>query len=254
MFLYREPGKWDLDVGIDQVPGLAPEGVFEVWHYGRVHPREPVRPVHPDNELGPLPRAGHAHRHQEVGLDVILVPLALGRDLDGVPLGDDADVALEVALDPATRVVRVSEQRPLVVKLVVCKIIRGLLDAFWISMIRTNYAFCQSCINRIMRYAYLMNVTLLRHHSGDVQLEASQDNSWPQQLPMLDLSTPNKGLCKMQMCNKKSIVSDPDSRCYIQISFQLINFEILPQLCLLTRVIENCANVQFKMTDSISLS
>ena len=99
-----------------------------------------------------------------------------------------------------------------------------------------------------------MNVTLLRHHSGDVQLEASQDNSWPQQLPMLDLSTPNKGLCKMKMCNKKSVISDPDSRCYIQIRFQLINFEILPQLCLLTRVIENCANVQFKMTDSISLS
>ena len=45
-------------------------------------------------------------------------------------LGYNADVTLEVALDPATRVVRVSEQRPLVVKLVVCKIIRGLLDAF----------------------------------------------------------------------------------------------------------------------------
>ena len=124
--VYRKPSKRDLDIRIDQVSSLASEGVFEVGHYGRVHPGQPVRPVHPHNELGPLPRAGNAHRHQEVGLDVILVPLALGRDLDGVALGDDADVALEVALDPATRVVRVSEQRPLVVKLVICNIMSGL--------------------------------------------------------------------------------------------------------------------------------
>ena len=61
-------------------------------------------------------------------------------------------------------------------------------------MIRRDYAFCQSYINRIMRCAYLMNVTLLRHHSGDVQLEASQDHSRPQQLAMLHLNTPSKGL------------------------------------------------------------
>ena len=52
-------------------------------------------------------------------LDIILVPLTLGRDLDRVPLGDDADVALEVALHAAADVVRVREQGPLVVKLVV---------------------------------------------------------------------------------------------------------------------------------------
>ena len=57
-----------------------------------------------------------------------------------------------------------------------------------------------------MRYAYLMSVTLLRHHSSDVQLEASQDNSWPQQLPVLHLVTPNKGLCKCATRN----VSDPN--------------------------------------------
>ena len=52
-------------------------------------------------------------------LDIILVPLTLGRDLDRVPLGDDADVALEVTLHTAADVVRVREQGPLVVKLVV---------------------------------------------------------------------------------------------------------------------------------------
>lgn len=121
-YYYREPSKGDLDIRIDQVPSLASKGVFEVGHYGRVHPRQPVRPVHPHNELGPLPRAGHAHRHQEVGLDVILVSLTFGRDLDSVTLGDNAYVALEVALDPAACVVRVSEKRPLVVKLVICNI------------------------------------------------------------------------------------------------------------------------------------
>ena len=57
-------------------------------------------------------------------LNVILVPLALGRNLDSVPLGDDADVELEVALHPAARVVRVGEKRPLVVKLVICNNVR----------------------------------------------------------------------------------------------------------------------------------
>ena len=52
-------------------------------------------------------------------LNIILVSLALGRDLDSVPLRDDADVALEVALDPAADVVRVGEEGPLVVELVV---------------------------------------------------------------------------------------------------------------------------------------
>ena len=53
-------------------------------------------------------------------LNVILVVVCLVGDLDGVPLGDDADVALDVALAAAGSVVRVRQHRPLVVELVVC--------------------------------------------------------------------------------------------------------------------------------------
>ena len=51
--------------------------------------------------------------------NVVLVALALGRDLDGVTLGDDVDVALEVALRTARDVLGVGEQGPLVVELVI---------------------------------------------------------------------------------------------------------------------------------------
>ena len=51
--------------------------------------------------------------------NVVLVALALGRDLDGVALGDDVDVALEVALRTARDVLGVGEQGPLVVELVI---------------------------------------------------------------------------------------------------------------------------------------
>ena len=51
--------------------------------------------------------------------DVVLVPLALRRYLDGVALGDDVDVALEVTLGAAGDVVGVGQQGPLVVELVV---------------------------------------------------------------------------------------------------------------------------------------
>ena len=41
--------------------------------------------------------------------NVVLVALALGRDLDGVALGDDVDVALEVSLRTARDVLGVGE-------------------------------------------------------------------------------------------------------------------------------------------------
>ena len=41
--------------------------------------------------------------------NVVLVALALGRDLDGVALGDDVDVALEVPLGAARDVLRVGQ-------------------------------------------------------------------------------------------------------------------------------------------------
>ena len=94
-----------------------------------------LRLVLPNYELGSLSSAGDPYRDQQIPeqftfemstvntpnlrLNIILVSLALGRDLDSVPLGDDADVALEVALDPAADVVRVGEESPLVVELVV---------------------------------------------------------------------------------------------------------------------------------------
>ena len=90
--------------------------------------------VLPHDELGSLPCTRHPDWDQEIPeqftfsslqsspnlrLNIILVSLALGRDLDRVPLGDDTDVDLEVALHPAADVVRVGEERPLVVELVV---------------------------------------------------------------------------------------------------------------------------------------
>ena len=61
-------------------------------------------------------------------LNVVLVAVGSGGRLHRVALADDADVALEVALGPAARVVRVREQRPLVVELVVCQRERDRAD------------------------------------------------------------------------------------------------------------------------------
>ena len=47
LFTHREPSEGHLDVGIDQVPGLAPEGVLQVGHDGGVHPGESVSSVYP---------------------------------------------------------------------------------------------------------------------------------------------------------------------------------------------------------------
>ena len=66
MFTYRESSEGDLHVGVDQVPGLPPEGVLQVGHDGGVHPREAVSSVHPHQELGPLPLRRDAHRDQQV--------------------------------------------------------------------------------------------------------------------------------------------------------------------------------------------
>ena len=41
----REAREGDLDVGVDQVPGLPPEGVLQVGHDGGVHPRKAVSSV-----------------------------------------------------------------------------------------------------------------------------------------------------------------------------------------------------------------
>ena len=47
---YRKAGEGHLDVGVDQVSGLAPEGVLQVGHDGGVHPREAVCSVDPEND------------------------------------------------------------------------------------------------------------------------------------------------------------------------------------------------------------
>ena len=49
VFTYREPREGDLDVGVDQVPGLPPEGVLQVGHDGGVHPGQAVRSVHSES-------------------------------------------------------------------------------------------------------------------------------------------------------------------------------------------------------------
>ena len=67
----REAREGDLHVGADEVLLLAPEHVLEVGHDGGVHPREAVSSVHPHQELGPLPGAGHAHGDQQVPGDTL---------------------------------------------------------------------------------------------------------------------------------------------------------------------------------------
>lgn len=56
-------------------------------------------------------------------LNIILILLALRRYLDSVALADDADVTLEVALGTRRHVIRVRQQRPLVVELPLCRYI-----------------------------------------------------------------------------------------------------------------------------------
>ena len=56
---------------------------------------------------------------QHLRLDIILIPLAFGWDLDSVALGDDADITLEIALHAPTDIIRVGQQGPFVVELVV---------------------------------------------------------------------------------------------------------------------------------------
>ncbi len=50
---------------------------------------------------------------------VVLVSLAFRRDLDGVALCDDIEVALEVSLGAASDVIGVGQKSPFVVELVV---------------------------------------------------------------------------------------------------------------------------------------
>ena len=55
-----------------------------------------------------------------------MINVSLAGDLDSVPLGDDADVALDVALAVACSVVRIGQDCPLVVELGVCNITRSV--------------------------------------------------------------------------------------------------------------------------------
>ena len=53
-------------------------------------------------------------------LNIIFVVVRLAWYLNSVALGDDADIALDVSLAAARRVLRVCQHRPLVVELSVC--------------------------------------------------------------------------------------------------------------------------------------
>ena len=75
-------------------------------------------PAQPDNSYQ-VPRHILSPRH--LRLDVILVLVGARGRLDRVSLADHTDVALEVALGAAARVIRVRQQRPLVVELVICR-------------------------------------------------------------------------------------------------------------------------------------
>ena len=99
----------------------------------------------------------------------------------------------------------------------------------------------------------LCPLTLLCHHGGDVQLEAPEHHAGPEQLAVLDLASPNttrdyhegyKFLVdkqkKTNMCNQQPVIN-----VYLK----------SPTLkSLQTGVIENCPNVQLKMTNDVALS
>ena len=95
------------------------------------------------------------------------------------------------------------------------------------------------------------SLTLLRHHGGDVQLEAPEHHAGPEQLAVLDLASPNTTQSltrgresdnqkKTNMCNQQPVIN-----VYLK----------SPTLkSLQTGVIENCPNVQLKMTNDVALS
>ena len=62
---------------------------------------------HPVYLFCSIPTDAGAHYYSR--FNVVLVSLALGRDLDCVSLGDDVDVALEVALGTARDVLGVGQ-------------------------------------------------------------------------------------------------------------------------------------------------
>ena len=94
-------------------------------------------------------------------------------------------------------------------------------------------------------------LTLLRHHGGDVQLEAPEHHAGPEQLAVLDLASPNTTQSltrgresdnqkKTNMCNQQPVIN--------------VHLKSPTLKSLQTGVIENCPNVQLKMTNDVALS
>ena len=53
-------------------------------------------------------------------LDVVLISLTLGRDLDWVPFGNHIDITFKVAFGASRYVIGIGEEGPFVVELVIC--------------------------------------------------------------------------------------------------------------------------------------
>ena len=54
-----------------------------------------------------------------IRLNIIFIAFTLRRDLNCIPLGDDADITLKISLGSSAGVIWVSQESPLVVELVV---------------------------------------------------------------------------------------------------------------------------------------
>lgn len=119
---YGQSSEGHLHVGIHEILNFARESFLHVRHDTAVHFRQPVGSVHFHDKPGALPLDRHAIRKQQILLDIVLVLLTLRWNFDGVAFPNHSHVALQVAFRPAGYVVRVRQQRPFVVKLVIYRV------------------------------------------------------------------------------------------------------------------------------------
>lgn len=66
MGTHAQSGETNLDVRVDQIPGLSSESLFHVSHYGKVHLGQTIGSVNPHYEPCPLTFRGNAVGQQQI--------------------------------------------------------------------------------------------------------------------------------------------------------------------------------------------
>jgi hypothetical protein len=138
---HRKTSKGHLNVWINEVAQLAGKRFLYVCHQRRVHFWQTVGAIDLHNETGALTIYRYTIRKQQIGFDVVFIFFALWWNFDGIPLSDDADVTLQISFRTSCYIVRIGEQSPLVIKLVIDKVIilsNNIIGGMWKS--KTKYS------------------------------------------------------------------------------------------------------------------